>query len=303
MESANNNTLSNIAMSNTSYGIQIVRSSNNTFSGVAASNNSTGIDMYDASNNYFTELLQVGSNSSDCDVTRTAPIVNPGLDDDNDPSDQGNDAVHNGLCIQEGASDFGAAVTGISLAASFVGKVTVDDTVNTSDTIGAATITDLTLAFDWTLFENSYRAWGVDGGPFPDATNRGYLGCSDIAYLNQTDCIASSGTWSASARIWDWSLLSADTILKGLLSLPGGNDTLTHTWSDASTTTFLRNAVELQGDGIGNDDTLCETGEECLYAPNIGSYQGHGNLIPAGIIGTGGTIEDVTLWKYDTNGH
>ena len=92
-------------------------------------------------------------------------------------------------------------------------------------------------------------------------------------------------------------------MIRNALPLPTGDDTLTHTWSDLSTTTFLRNAVEILGDGIGNDNTLCETGEVCLYTPNMGSYQGHGSLISAGSIGTGGTIENVTLWKYDTNGY
>ncbi|MCK4705771.1 MAG: hypothetical protein KAT90_09840, partial [Gammaproteobacteria bacterium] len=105
------------------------------------------------------------------------------------------------------------------------------------------------------------------------------------------------------ARIWDWSLLATDTVIKDALALPTGNDTLTHTWSDLSTSIILRNAVEIQGDGIGNDNTLCETNETCLYTPNMGSYQGHGNLISAGSIGTGGTLENIILMQYETNGY
>ena len=66
-------------------------------------------------------------------------------------------------------------------------------------------------------------------------------------------------------------------------------------------TTFLRNAVEIPGDGVGNDNALCESGETCLYTPNIGSYQGHGNVVSAGNF-TSGTLTGITLMKYATNG-
>lgn len=42
--------------------------------------------------------------------------------------------------------------------------------------------------------------------------------------------------------------------------------------------TFLIYAVEINGDGIGNDDGLCETSEDCIYTPNVGAYQGEGTI-------------------------
>ena len=36
--------------------------------------------------------------------------------------------------------------------------------------------------------------------------------------------------------------------------------------------TVLRNAIEIIGDGIGDDDGLCGTNESCIYTPNIGAY-------------------------------
>ncbi|MCK5002827.1 MAG: right-handed parallel beta-helix repeat-containing protein [Gammaproteobacteria bacterium] len=301
--SSTNNLLLGVTVSNNNYGVYIEDSTGNTLSGVTASNNNTGIELFNSSNNYFTGDFKVGTNGSDCRVTTNASLTNPGLDDDSDPSDQGNDTVHDGLCIQEGASDFGTAVTGITLGSSFVAKDYQDDSANTSDTDGNAVITDFALSFDWVNFENPYRLWGKEGSAFPSETNRGMIGCSDKVYTNQMDCETNFEAWAAYARIWDWSLLATDTVIKDLLPLPTGNDTLTHTWSDLSTSIILRNAVEIQGDEIGDDDTLCETGETCLYTPNMGSYQGHGSLISAGSIGTGGTLENIILMKYETNGY
>jgi len=51
---------------------------------------------------------------------------------------------------------------------------------------------------------------------------------------------------------------------------------------DHCETTFLRSAIEIMTTGIGNENNLCESGETCLHAPNIGSYQGHGNIVSAG---------------------
>ena len=131
-------------------------------------------------------------------------------------------------------------------------------------------------------FENFYRGWGQNGTPspalFPSANLRGYADTSDT-----------------SARIYDWSLDSEDTAILDALSVPGESDTLTHSWS-GSTTEFLRNAVEILGDRVGNDNGLCEAGEDCIYTPNIGSYQGHGELI---FLTTVGTID---LYEYDDNG-
>ena len=281
---SSDNTFSEVTTTNNGSGINLNDGSGNTFSDVTASNNSGGIRFWYSDNNYFTGKLQVGNDTWDCSVTGG---TNPGLVD--------------GVCTNNGSSD-AILTTGITNTGSFVAKVTSDDTANTSDINGAAVLTDA-LSFDWLSFENAYRNWGVDGNIFPDVSNRGNLGCKlGYFYANQTDCEANSGTWAGNARIWDWSLLTTDTVIKDILPLPTGNDTLTHIWSDLSISTFLRNAVEIQDDDIGNENTLCETGETCLYTPNMGAYQGHGNLISAGAF-TDGTITGVTLMKYETNGY
>jgi len=257
--SSSNNVLASVsAANNGAMGVYLNSSSNNTLgSATAANNNTYELYLNLSSNNKFTGLLQVGI-VSNCSVTGG---INPGLAD--------------GTCANNGASD-ATLVTGITLASSFVGKVSTDDTANTSDTNGWATYGSIT---DWTIFQNPFRGWGMDGSPFPNSDNR------------------SQCTTGNTCRIWDLSLATGDTVIRNVLLLPPGTNTLTHTWSDATITTFLRNAVEL----TGNSNSLCESGETCLYTPNIGAYQGHGNLVSAGTF-TDGTITGVTLMKYETNG-
>jgi hypothetical protein len=73
------------------------------------------------------------------------------------------------------------------------------------------------------------------------------------------------------------------------------------TWDGRSCgTTYLRNAVEISGNG-GNDNNMCESGETCLYTPNIGSYQGHGDLESAGTFNDG-FLTRIHLMKHKING-
>jgi len=271
---SNYNLLSGVTVSNNGYyGVFLGNSSNNTFSDVVASSNSFGVYLSVSSNNRFTGLLKVGNNiynnlPYDC----IASAANSGL--------------VSGTCANNGSSDVSTLTTGITLTNSFVGKVNVDDLQNISDTIGAASYPADPTSFDWTHFDNSYRDWGIDGSAFPYADQRGRWTIS---------------TPGGAGRIWDWSVTANDTILRGVLTLPTGSDTLTHTWLNASATTFLRHAVEISGDGIGNDNGLCESGETCLYTPNIGSYQGSGGLVSAGTF-TDGSLTGIMLMKFATNG-
>ncbi len=295
---AENNTLQNIASVNNILGISIgVVSEYNLFSNVVTTDNvstinlNIGISISDSNFNYFTGLLKMGNNSYKNCIVVGSTITDPGLLD--------------GTCANQGNSD-AVLTTGVSAASSFVDKVTLDDTINTSDTNGSAAYDSIT---DWTSFDNSYRGWGKDGDAFPNTTNT--RSCSG----------------GESCRIWDWSLANGDTGDHGspasqdVLSLPNGDDAFTHTWKvftdivcngisgavwnageSTCKSTFLRNAVEIINDGLGNENGLCESNETCQFSPNIGSYQGHGNLIPAGVF-SDGAITGVTLFRYETNGY
>lgn len=265
-DASHKSTLSVVTASNNGgQGIYIL-SSYNTFSGVTSSNNNSyGLHLHLSSYNYFTEILKVGN---DCYVYGG---LNPGL-------------VAGLGCANDGPSD-ASLTTGITLAGSFVGK-TYDDNSNSSDTGKAVSFPIDPTAFDWSNFENPFRGWGKDGD-FGNANSRGRWTINDGA-------------------IWDRSLWSTDAVLVNSLTIHNHGDianTITHTWSDDSTSTFLRNAIEIQGDGQGNDNTLCESYETCLYTRNMGSYQGHGALVNAPAFVDGVTIMGVTLKEYEYNGY
>ncbi len=299
---SSNNALMNIAAANHDLsGITLQSSSsNNTFSNTSVANiigaTGTGFSLDTSSNNYFTGLFKTGNNStSNCSVTGGTL---PGLVDT--------------TCGNNGASD-AALTTGVTHAASFVGKVT-SDLANTSDTNGTATYPASTSGFNWVGFDNIYRGWGVDGSAFPNADNQ--------------------QQWTAgTGRIWDWSLANGDTgdagnpVLQNVLSVQlNGNaaNTIEHAWVgtaanqtactalvpgsvwnalDDCRSTYLRNATEVVSDTIGNNNGLCESNETCLFTANIGSYQGHGTLISAGVFTDGDTLTGITLMKYSTNGY
>jgi len=286
--SSDNNALSNVtSVNNLSYGVQLALGSHNTFSNVVAAHNGVnGVRLEGASSdNSFTGLLKVGNNGSDCYVA--AESTNTGLQDDV----AGDDAIHEGACLAVAPSDF-TPVTGASLGTSFVGKVgtggladSTEDSVNPDDDATPGTV-DYAALTAWTGFETHYRAWGKDGSAFPNDDHR--------------------RRWTTgTGRIWDWAVRLDDLVIRAVLarlSIGDAANTITHAWSDASTSTYLRDAVEIIGDGAGNDDALCESGERCLYTPNVSSYQGHGALQSAGAFTDGDTITGVELIEYSTNG-
>lgn len=68
---------------------------------------------------------------------------------------------------------------------------------------------------------------------------------------------------------------------------------------------FLRNAREIIADGIGDDDGLCESGEACIYSPNVGAYQGHGPLRACTFTNTADprAIRNVQMYGHEYNGY
>lgn len=206
----------------------------------------------------------------------------------------------NGTCANHGAlsnATFTAAAA--DQTKFFVGKQSVDDTQNSFDNLGLAAFSSI---LDWVNFDNFYRAWGLDGGAFPSSNNKGM--CS-----------------SGNCRIWDYRLKADannlaynstnlvtsknDPFVAGATcpAAVHGNKATTYTNSVPTTYTFLTNAMEILGDGLGNENSLCESGESCLYTPNFGAYQGEGDYYSQGTCNfQDGTITGVKLYAYPTIG-
>lgn len=180
-----------------------------------------------------------------------------------------------------------------SFATSVIGKVTTDDAVNTFDTNGiAASAASIT---NWTGFENLFRSWGIySANPFPDTS-------------------LSGSCQTGQCQIWDWRAKIAGNLenrsattdgtsannpafvaSSPCAALLGGSMTLT-----GAGTTFLKYAAEINDDLKGNNNGLCESGEACIYTPNIGAYQGEGDPFSGGTCNfANGIVTGVTVYKY-----
>ncbi len=247
--------------------------------------------------NHFTGNLIIDNTSAnlDCVIDDAATGEHPGL------SDAGNTYV----CTATDTSDFNLINT-IASYTPFIGKITADDTSNGSDNSGSLVFDSIT---DWHNFTNFYRAWGQDGTAYPNTDH-------------DEDCITGE-----TCRIWDWGLSSSDTIVRNTSGdgvnpndtfeagetcpdqVIGDNETLTSNvllLLDNASYPYFKSSVEIISDGVGDDDGLCESNEHCLYTPNFGSYQGHGDLSECTFV-DGGSISDpkitgVRMWGYTNNG-
>lgn len=290
-----NNTLDGILLSTTTK--------NQIISAVSSNNGRYGFDLNNSSNSLFYGVLGAGNNNTDCSVTGG---TDPGLD--------------NSCSITASATTM---ISDMDLSSSFMGKVVTDDAFNTSDSSGGtASFPANPDSFDWGNFSNRYRHWGIEGSDFPNLDQR--------------------GRWTEFAgRIWDWSLSLSDSgnvnsgtaALLGVLTQPSFNNSYSHLWEGtpatlddngckdmvegshwaagvaSCATSFLDRAVEILGDGIGNENGLCEQNEDCVYTPNIGSYQGHtsfGDKLAPTLINpqpTGVNITGIQLYEKEFNGY
>jgi hypothetical protein len=178
-------------------------------------------------------------------------------------------------------SFFGFVPVPVSVLSSFVGPLpSSDDTRKLKSSIN-----------NWIVDSNTFRVWGKDAG------GRG-------------PCLATEY-----CRINDFSLSLSDVTLRNMSGNPtvqndyfGPNSicpsavdgSLNHTTFNESLT-YLLNAVEDQSSGTVNRNGLCESGENCLYAPNFGAYQGEGEITECWFSSQHG-LENINIKGYSTNG-
>jgi hypothetical protein len=256
----------------------------------------------------FRNLVLVGSDNEEISLSNNADIQLEGkvnLGRDGGGSVCSASALSVGMtdtCMNEAPSS-ATFTSGFLDTDVFVGPVTADG-ANASDTNGQAAFA---TTLDFEHFDSVERGWGKTGASsWPGVDQRGRCKAADTC------------------QIYDFSLKSIDTAALNIAAIPTGNDVRISydkgsesspaSQADCDTlspgskyaaslceTTYVQDAVEVPFDGIGDDDTLCESNETCVYSPNAGFYQGHGALVSAGTF-TDGIITGVTLLKYATNG-
>jgi hypothetical protein len=240
---------------------------------VLVNNGGQGMQLQDTTNVVVRDLLAAhnptGIFLDDADATFTGLLLlgNTNMDCAVTPAASGLTAA----CANEAASDASLS-TGQNAGSSFVAKVVTDDMVNQSDTNGTA----LAGMIDVTHFESRFRTWGRDGSAFPNADHR-------------------SVCTTGSCRIWDWSLSSTDVVIRDRHGVPTGDEIVM-----VGAETALLHAVEILADDAGDDDLLCESTEVCRTSPNLGAYQGHGDIETVAF--TDGAVTGVELVRRTING-
>lgn len=293
-----------VAVNNGDEGVRVASTtdSDNVLSNVVSYGNDGGLYV-NGNATLFRENLLIGGNLRN---TCVVPNASAGLE--------------NGSCDTRNGSD-AVVRDGIELNTSFVGKSLVADAVN------SAGVTDLPASSiaDAFAFENDARLWARSGGRFPALDQHGR-------------CVSST-----TCSVWDWRLRASDTYLLNRSGMvPGdnspfvadgpcpaavqgdrtltdqngleihgdgvGNDNFVCEIDESceAPNTFLSSALELIDDDVGDDDGLCESEEACLYAPNIGYYQGSGDYTRTTCVFQDGigpnAVAGVTMYAHPVNG-
>ncbi len=248
-----------------------------TFSDIALSTggNNIGTSTNSDTNNRFTGLLMLHAAVSNNCYVQNAVFT---LDD--------------GTCANDSNSDATLSTT-FNFTDSFVGKVSSDSS-NTSHVSGAQSYNSIT---DWTNFESEGRGWGRSIASLPST-------------IGERNCTSGGG-----CQIYDARLSSSDTVV---LNRSGDGVNLNNTFVSGANcpseldgnniyvselgVNYMAKAMEIMGDSIGDDDGLCESNEACLYMPNFGAYQGHGDYTSNTCTFQDGTISGVTMYAYPNNG-
>jgi hypothetical protein len=264
------NFIGSTAIANTNKGIETISSvsgTGNIFRNIASTNNSNyGFDMYNTNFGAAPGYIIVGYNGTlDC---------------------SGNSF---NMCTSTGT-----LISNRDLRTAFVGDLGVDDSKNLfDDSAGSAGNTSSFNIGSWTQFDFWLRGWGKSG-TILDPVTQGYP--------------------SASLKIWDWRV----KLLSALQDISMYGNTSNESFISASPCplavdgdeatqinlrTFLHNAIEIDHDFIGNDNGLCESNESCIYAPNVGAYQGEGDINSTGTCAfQNGTVSNVEMHAYPVRG-
>jgi len=188
-------------------------------------------------------------------------------------------------CTPTGGDVDSAARSGTG---SFRGNAPFDDK-NQSDADGVAPYDAAT--FDWLNYDSFWRVWmRADGARGPCSSDS----CKIV------DLSLAAGASPARNRSADY-VGGHAPLVPGAACPAAAAPTRWALDGQATPNKFLINALEQMGDGVGDDDGLCEASERCIYAPAFGAYQGSGGLTTACTtgIGTVGDVTNVTLQAFE----
>lgn len=253
------------------------RGGGNTFSQMAltSSTNRALVFVDVGSSNAFVNNLLVGSSTGNCHYA----------------SGSTNGGIADATCANQAGSS-AVLRTGLPTALSsfFKGYVSTTDASNGSNANGVSAFAAITDFFN---FSSRMRTW------YEQATFDW--------------CIA-----GRTCQIFDFSLSANDTFLLGRSG--NGIDSTENqpfiagsacptaasgarTLTDQLGNTFQINSLERFNDGLGDDDGLCESNEACVYSPNFGAYQGHGDYVSLGTCTfQNGGVTGVQMYAYPNNG-
>jgi hypothetical protein len=292
--SISNSTVHNFLAVNNGKAMNGERFANSVISDLAIGHGGQGVVLTNSSTNKFTGILNIDSDiptTNDCAVTGG---TNPGLT-------AGDTSGGNTGCQTNGASDHtrltvSGVVGGVSTFERDIKGYVPESFFSNQSHVSFSSIDSVKM--NWLTFSSPFRTFVKSTTTQPTFMT---------AYRGQ--CIAGDGN----CDIVDWGIKTSAAYLlnksydqtndngawvggSNCPSAAHGNNVRT----DASSTSYLATAVEFLGDNVGNDDGRCQTGDRCLYLPNIGAYQGEGNLESCNF--QPGTISNVFLYGHSTNG-
>ena len=281
------NTLVNSVIFN-SYGLysalHLNNASQNFFSGLAVAQGDVNIRIDGGTNNTFTKTV-TGDNRGSYDCMYTSVGV-------------GN--TMNGVSMSAFDSQTNCDLTGnLSLATDFVGNITTDS-VNTAVN-NTFTAFNSIQAKQFSDFMNPFRFWGPRDTTAP--IDFSYANSDNSFFCGPSmDCLAYDWRFVASGALVDHSETgygaANETFVANSVCPSAVEGSVLTTDSFSTPNTFLSNATEINDDGAGNEDGLCQNGEACLYTPNYGIYQGEGNLVDCNF--QAGTFTSVTMKAFQS---
>lgn len=199
-----------------------------------------------------------------------------------------------------------------SVGTPFLGALKDWPILDTSNSSDAVTAVAFGTGMDAYRFDTFYRNWGAyfatSFAASPGANHEG-------------NCLAGNCT------LYSFDMWASQTVLRGINACPETLPQLSleHKWESAGAANdsdcqlkfpgsyfvaagdcrslALRNAVELIGDSIGNENGICEKYENCIYSPNLGAYQGHGSLISATSCSPSISSAGINMYQFQINGY